>query len=43
VLWVPQTDGLVAESDTLLGEQVFYIPATEIEAVVETDGIADEL
>lgn len=39
----PKTDSFAADSDAALGEQVFDIPVTEIEAIVEPDSIGNDV
>jgi hypothetical protein len=39
----PESDGFVADSDTSFREQIFNIAKTEVESMVEPDGIADDI
>jgi hypothetical protein len=39
----PEADRFSADSDASLGQKVFDIPVTEIEAVVEPDGVGDDI
>ena len=39
----PEPDGLIADCDATLSKEIFYIPVAEIEAIVEPDGIADDI
>jgi hypothetical protein len=39
----PQPDGLIADSDASLGEEVFNISVTEIESIVEPNCVADDV
>ena len=39
----PEADRLPADRDAALGEQIFDISVAEIEAIVEPDGIADDI
>ena len=48
MLWVPETDCFAGDSDTTCSEQIFNewsgTPAvTEVESVVEPDGVADDV
>jgi len=42
-LEAPKPDRFVGNRDAALGEKVFHIPKAETEAVVELDGVADDL
>ena len=39
----PQTDRFTADGDTSLGQQIFNIAVTQVESVVEPDGVADNI
>ena len=39
----PEADRLPADRDAALGEQIFDISVAEIEAIVEPDGITDDI
>ena len=39
----PESDGFVADTDTSFREQIFNIAKTEVESMVEPDGIADDI
>jgi hypothetical protein len=39
----PEADGLVADLDPALGEQLLDITLAQVEPVVEPDGVADDL
>ncbi len=39
----PKPDGFIAYGDAPLGEQILDIPVTEIESVVEPNGVADDI
>ena len=39
----PEADGLAADSDASLSEQVFDIAMTQIESVVEPDSVANDI
>jgi hypothetical protein len=43
VPWVPEPDGLAADSDASFSEQIFDIPAAEIETVVEPDSVGNDI
>src|SRR5262249_61204228 len=42
-LQTPQADRLVADCDPTLGQQLFNVPQAETEAVVQPDGIRNDL
>src|SRR5262249_10475074 len=42
-LATPQPNGLVADLDTSLGEQLFDVAMAQVEAEVQPDGVADYL
>jgi hypothetical protein len=35
----PQADGLAADNDASLGQQVFNVSMTQVETIVESDGV----
>ena len=39
----PETDGFSAHCDTPLSEKIFNIAMTEIEAIVEPNGVTDDI
>ena len=39
----PLADGFVRDADAPLGEQIFYIAEAQAEAVIQPDGVADDL
>ena len=39
----PKADGLSADGDASFGEEVFDIPMAEVEAIVEPDGIGNDV
>ena len=39
----PQTNGLIADGDAALGQQILYISMTEIESEVEPHGVLNDL
>jgi hypothetical protein len=39
----PESDGLSADSDAPLSEQVLDIPMAEIKSIVEPDGVGDDI
>ena len=43
MLWVPEADRFPGDSDVTLGEQIFDIPVAEIEAIVEPDGVGNDV
>lgn len=43
MLWVPKTDRFTADYDASLREQVFNITMAEIEAIVEPDGVGNDV
>jgi hypothetical protein len=42
-LQTPQSDGLVSDDDPALCQEIFDISEAQTEAVVEPDGVADDL
>jgi len=42
-LLTPLLDGLIGDGDGSLGEKIFHLSKAEAEAVVEPDGMADDL
>ena len=39
----PQTDCFAADGNTSLGEKIFNIAMAEVEAIVESDGVGDDI
>lgn len=39
----PESDGLMTDCDTAFSEEIFDIPVAEVEAVVEPDGVTDDV
>ena len=39
----PQTDCFAADGNTSLGEKIFNIAMAEVEAIVEPDGVGDDI
>ena len=43
MLWVPEANRFATDSDASLGEQVFDISVTQVEAIVEPDGVRNDI
>jgi hypothetical protein len=39
----PRADGFATDGDTSFSEKVFNIPMTQIEAIIEPDGVGDDI
>jgi hypothetical protein len=43
VLWVPKADRFTSDNDASFSKKVFNIAMTEIETIVEPDGVGDDI